>query len=108
MQYAYITTVQCEAWEGLEEEIQKDDRLKGVVQDLISDLISHKGFQLKRGRLYREGRVVIFRNSPRISWILQEFYDIVVGGHSSYLRTYKRIASVVYWEGVRRKIQEYV
>ncbi|PNY10828.1 hypothetical protein L195_g007418 [Trifolium pratense] len=29
MQYHTITTVQCEAWEGLEEEVQQDDKLKG-------------------------------------------------------------------------------
>lgn len=43
-----------------------------------------------------------------MAWILNEFHDTVVGGHSGYLRTYKRIASLVYWEGMRKKIQEYV
>ncbi|KAI5408711.1 hypothetical protein KIW84_054516 [Lathyrus oleraceus] len=82
MQYAHITTIQCEAWEGLEEEIRKDDKLRSIVQTLISDPASQKGFQLKGGRLYHEGRVVIPRNSPRISWILNEFHDTAVGGHS--------------------------
>lgn len=108
MQYAHITTIQCEACEGLEEEIRKDDKLRSIVQTLILDPASQKGFQLKGGRLYHEGRVVIPRNSPRISWILNEFHDTAVGGHSGYLRTYKRIASVVYWEGMRKRIQEYV
>lgn len=35
MQYAYITTIQCEAWEGLEDEVQKDDKLKAIVQALV-------------------------------------------------------------------------
>lgn len=99
MQYVHITTFQCEAWEGLEEDIQKDDKLKSIVQDLISDPTSHKGFQLKGGRLYYEGRIVIPKNSPRISWVLQEFHDIAAEGHSGYLRTYKRVASVVYGGG---------
>lgn len=108
MQYAHITTIQCEFWEGLEDEIQKDDKLKTIVQALVSDPHSHKGFQLKGRRLYHEGRVVIPKNSPRVAWILNEFHDTAVGGHSGQLWTYKRIASVVYWEGMRKKIQEYL
>lgn len=96
MQYVHITTIQCEAWEGLEEEVQSDDRLKLVVQALLADPCGQEGFQLKGGRLYHEGRIVIPKNSPRISWILHEFHDTAVGGHSGYLRTYKKIDGVVY------------
>ncbi|KAI5436327.1 hypothetical protein KIW84_022705 [Lathyrus oleraceus] len=98
MQYSHITTVQSEAWNGLEEEVQRDEKLKGIVQALLADPLSQKGFQLKGGRLYYEGRIVVPKGSPRISWILNEFHDTAVGGHSGYLRTYKRISSVVYWE----------
>ncbi|KAI5416307.1 hypothetical protein KIW84_041381 [Lathyrus oleraceus] len=98
MQYSHITTVQSEAWNGLEEEVQQDEKLKGIVQALLADPLSQKGFQLKGGRLYYEGRIVVPKGSPRISWILNEFHDTAVGGHSGYLRTYKRISSVVYWE----------
>ncbi|CAJ2638342.1 unnamed protein product [Trifolium pratense] len=108
MQYSTISMVQCEAWEGLEEEIQKDDKLKTLVQDLISDPLSHPGYQLRGGKLFHEGRVAIPKNSPRIAWILHEFHDTSTGGHSGYLRTYKKIASVVYWEGMRKNIKEYV
>ncbi|KAI5408379.1 hypothetical protein KIW84_054272 [Lathyrus oleraceus] len=31
MQYAHIITVQCEAWEGLEEEVQGEGKLKAIV-----------------------------------------------------------------------------
>ncbi|KAI5390202.1 hypothetical protein KIW84_075494 [Lathyrus oleraceus] len=106
MQYSHITTVQSEAWNGLEEEVQRDEKLKGIVQALLADPLSQKGFQLKGGRLYYEGRIVVPKGSPRISWILNEFHDTAVGGHSGYLRTYKRISSVVYWEGMRKRIQE--
>ncbi|KAI5437746.1 hypothetical protein KIW84_023746 [Lathyrus oleraceus] len=67
MQYAHITTIQCEVWEGLEDEIQKDDKLETIMQALVSDPHSHKGFQLKGGRLYHEGRVVIPKNSLRVA-----------------------------------------
>jgi hypothetical protein len=63
---------------------------------------------LKGGLLYHEGRVVIPKNSPRIAWLLHEFHDTAVGGHSGFLRTYKKVSSLVYWEGMRKKIKEYV
>ncbi|MCH79981.1 hypothetical protein A2U01_0000743, partial [Trifolium medium] len=77
MQYATITTVQCEAWEG---------------------------DKLKKGRLYYEDRIVIPKDSPRVPWILHEMHDTAMGGHSGYFRTYKRIASLVFWEGRLPKV----
>ncbi|KHN35640.1 hypothetical protein glysoja_019389, partial [Glycine soja] len=106
MTYATITTVQCEVWEGLEDEVQNDEKLKVLVQALVGDPLSHPGYQLKGGRLYHEGRVVIPKNSPRIAWLLHEFHATAVGGHSGYLRTYKKISGLVYWEGMRKQIKE--
>ena len=108
MQYVHITTVQCEAWEGLEEEVQGDEKLKAIVQALLADRSSQTDFQLKGGMLCHEGRIVVPKQSPRIAWFLHEFHDTAMGGHSGYLRTYKKIASVVYWEGMRKRIHEYV
>lgn len=65
MQFSAITVVQCEVWEGLEE-VQEDPKLKNLVQDLLGDRGSHPGYQLKKGRLYKDNKVVIPRNSPRI------------------------------------------
>ncbi|MCH98725.1 enzymatic polyprotein, partial [Trifolium medium] len=49
MQYNTITTIQCETWAGLEDEVQNDDKLKGMVQALMVDPMSHPGYQLKGG-----------------------------------------------------------
>lgn len=96
MQYATMSTVRCEIWEGLEEEVQEDEKLKRIVQDLLRDSNSHPSYQLKKGRLYKEDIIVIPRNSPRISWILHELHDSAVGGHSGFFRTYKRVAALVH------------
>ncbi|XP_050876380.1 uncharacterized protein LOC127080095 [Lathyrus oleraceus] len=82
MHYAHITTIQCEAWEGWEDEVHKNDKIKVIMQTLVSDPCSHKGFQLKGGRLYHKGIVVNPKQSPRVAWILNKFHDTVVGGHS--------------------------
>lgn len=77
-------------------------------RDLLGDSTSHNSYQLKKGRLYKDGRIVIPRKSQRIPWIFHELHDSAVGGHSKFFRAYKRVARLVYWEGMRRKIQEYV
>lgn len=78
------------------------------MQAVLTDPSSQGGFKLKGGRLYHEGGIVIPRQSPKIDWIMKEFHDSAIAGHSGYLRTYKRIVSVEYWEGMRKRIQEYV
>ena len=48
------------------------------------------------------------KGSSRIPLLLQEFHNSAVGGHSGFFRTYKRISEVVYWEGMRKDIQQHV
>lgn len=108
LQYSALSTVQCHEWEGLEEEVQSDEKLKGIMQDLLAHGDAHPGYQLKGGRLYHKGRLVIPKNSPRIPMILREFHDSAVGGHSGFFRTNKKISGVIFWEGMKQKIQQYV
>lgn len=56
----------------------------------------------------KERWLFIPKQSPRIAWLLHEFHDTSRSGYFGYLRTYKKLASIVYWEGMRRRIQEYV
>ena len=105
---AAISAVTFYGWEGLEEEIQQDPKLKMILQYLLQGKDEWNGFELRKGRLYFKGRIVIPKNSPRIPLILHEFHDLVVGGHSRVFGTYKRIEGLVWWEGMRKNIQKYV
>ena len=107
-QFAAISTVQFQDWVGLEEEVMADDKLKAIIQDLLQNGNSQPGYQFKKGRLYYKTRLVLPSNSPRIPLILQEFHDSVVGGHSGFFRTYKRISNLLYWEGMRKQILQYI
>ena len=108
LQYAALTTIRsCES-EGLEAEVQADERLRNIIQGLVLDPEAYPRFQLREGRLYYKGRLVIPRNSSRIPLILHVFPDSAVGGHSGFLRTYKRISGVLFWEGMKKAIQQYV
>jgi len=102
-----ISAVTFHGWEGLEEEIQLNPKLKMILQDLLQGKDEWYGFELRKGQLYFKGRIVIPKNSPRIPLILHEFHDSVGGGHSGFFRTYKRIEGLVWWEGMRKSIQSW-
>lgn len=40
--------------------------------------------------------------------MLHEFHDSALGGHSGFLRTYKRVVSNFFWRGIKRDIRHYV
>ncbi|PNY04175.1 hypothetical protein L195_g000590 [Trifolium pratense] len=79
MQYATFSTVQCEAWEGFEAEVQADEKLKQIVQDLVVDPSSHTGYKLKKGRLYYEDRIVLPKESPRVP----EMHDTAINKYQT-------------------------
>lgn len=57
--------------------------------------------------LYK-GRLVLPSSSPLIPTILQEYHNGLVGGHSGFLRTYKRILQEFYWMGMKGDIRKFV
>lgn len=40
--------------------------------------------------------------------MLPEFHDSAIGGHSGFLRTYKRVAHNLFWQGMKEDIRQYV
>ncbi|KAL4018087.1 hypothetical protein IC575_021677 [Cucumis melo] len=54
-----------------------------------------------------KGRLVISESSILIPSILRTYHDSALGGHSRFLRTYKRIAGELYREGTKVYIKRY-
>ena len=52
--------------------------------------------------------MVLAKHLPQIPSILKEFHDTTAGGHSGFFRTYKRMSALVFWEGMKKDIQQYV
>jgi len=57
--------------------------------------------------MYKE-RLVLAKSSKWIPKILLEFHSSKIGGHSGFFRTYKRISSILYWEGMKSTIMEFI
>lgn len=47
------------------------------MQDLLSDNQSHPGYHIKKGRLYKDDRVVIPKDSPRDKVFLSTFWAVL-------------------------------
>jgi hypothetical protein len=96
-------------WTGgksLLEEVAADP----LVQKLKTEVQSKgkQGFEVKQGVLLYQGRLVISPSSPSIPLLLEEFHNTPMGGHSGFLRTYRRIADNIYWVGMQKRIRDYV
>lgn len=92
----------------LQQEVSKDPWLKSIVEAIQKDVTAKPGFSLKGGILFYKNRLVIPANSPLIEDLLKDFHSSPSGGHSGYLRTYRRMAGTLYWQGMMKRVQDFV
>lgn len=92
----------------LQEEVRNDDHLNSIIQKLQDDSDDMSKFALQQGVLKYKGRLVISKSSSLLPAILHLYHDSVLGGHSGFLRTYKRLTSDLYWVGMKADIKKYV
>lgn len=89
-------------------EVQQDAKLKHVIMELQNDPSTHPEFSLQQGILLYKGRLVLSHTSSLIPQMLKEFHATPHGGHSGFLRTYRRLAANIYWVGMKNTVQEFV
>lgn len=103
-----ITIQHCVSAADIQDETFLDEELRSIIQDLIQGREGPPGYTWEKGKLLYHGRLVISRNQQKRQELIQEFHDTLAGGHSGFLRTYKRLAATVYWRGMKKDVQEYV
>ncbi|KAA0048440.1 Retrovirus-related Pol polyprotein from transposon 17.6 [Cucumis melo var. makuwa] len=92
----------------IKEEVEKDEKLQKIVLALCEEGgLKDSKFTLKNGLLHYKNRLVLSKTSSLIRAMLNTFHDSVVGGHSCFLRTYKRMASELYWEGMKSDVKRH-
>ena len=65
-------------------------------------------FSLVADRLHNKGRIVLPASSPMTIKLIKEFHSTPSGGHAGALRTFKRLATNVYWQGMLKQTRKYV
>lgn len=76
--------------------------------DLDQDAITHKGFSTYQGNLMFKGRLVIPSSSTLLPKIMVMYYNSPIGGHAGEKKTYMRVATEIFWQGMWASIIEYV
>lgn len=94
--------------ETVKGEVQKDADLMKIIKKLEEDPDSVPKFTLHQGTLLYKNRLVLSKNSELLGNILHAYHDSILGGHSGFLRTYKRLTGELYWEGMKGHVKEYV
>ena len=72
-------------------QVEADPHLAKILQRLLVDLNAYPRYSLDHGVLLYKGRLVLPKASPLVPALLQEGHASVVGGHSGFLQTYKRL-----------------
>ncbi|VFQ68537.1 unnamed protein product [Cuscuta campestris] len=63
---------------------------------------------VQEGLLYYKRRLYVSPGSPLRDRILTEFHSTPLAGHQGVERTFRRIAAVFYWPGLRREVRRFV
>nr|GEX84506.1 hypothetical protein [Tanacetum cinerariifolium] len=82
----------------------QDSELNLIKEKVLSDNDGTEGYVITGNQLYYKGRIVLPVTSKWIPLFFNEFHGGVMGGHSGILKTYQRMASELYWVGMKQNI----
>ncbi|GAU45349.1 hypothetical protein TSUD_84720 [Trifolium subterraneum] len=105
---ALVSSPQWLEGQKLLNEISQDVQIQKLISELTDKPDSRPGYTVQQGILLYHGRLVIPENSPSIPNLLAEFHSTPVGGHSGFLRTYRRLATNLYWVGMQKRVRDFV
>ncbi|KAF8112825.1 hypothetical protein N665_0060s0008 [Sinapis alba] len=89
-------------------EITEDEELQRLRDLVQKSQLSNLHYTIRNDKLWYMNRLVIPKQSASILLILFECYDGKTEGHSSVLRTVKRVQTMFHWEGLFKTVQKYV
>ncbi|PNY16937.1 retrotransposon-related protein [Trifolium pratense] len=90
------------------DELTNDSYIKKLMLEVQESPETKPGFEVKQGVLLYHDRLVLSPHSPSIPWLLEEYHSTPSGGHSGFLRTYRRMADSLYWVGMQKSVRDYV
>jgi len=105
------TIVSVPLWadkQKLLDELVNDPYVQKLTEEVQQTPDKKPGFEVKQGVLFYHGRLVISPESPSILVLLEEFHSTPTGGHSGFLRTYRRLSDNLYWVGMQKRIRDFV
>ncbi|KAL4026029.1 hypothetical protein IC575_014436 [Cucumis melo] len=94
--------------ELIKKEVHQDPKFQKLMAEL-RELEDRQGskYSLQNDVLKYKDGLVITKTSSLIPTIVDTYHNFVVGGHFGFLRTYKRVSSDLYWEGMKVDIKKH-
>lgn len=89
-------------WNYLMQEVKADSSLSHIRMEIKAGGNAPFGFSLNHGWLFYKGQFVLAKASPFIPVLLQEYHDSSLGGHGGEVKTYQRLVTEWYWDGMRK------
>ena len=94
--------------EVVEKEVELDEDLRVIIGNLKKNPDESSKFQWLDGNLLYKKRIVVSKKSSLTPNLLHTFHDSILGGHSGFLRTYKRMSGELYWKEMKVDVKKYV
>lgn len=89
-------------------ECHTDPTLRALIDQLQLQPDSKRHYTYVNGVLRYKGRIVVVQSSEWCRKLLHDFHSTPLGGHSGYLRTFKRLQQNFHWSGMKHFIKEYI
>lgn len=85
-----------------------DAELMVLIEDLKKEGVKSKRYSFVHNQLRRNGKLVVGPDEQLRKDIMKMWYDSPTGGHSGIDHTYRKIAFLFYWRGMKEDVQTYV
>ena len=89
-------------------ELESAEDVVRLKQRVLDGTIKNAHYQIIEGRVWYKRRLVLSKTSRFIPLILAKCHDRKLGGHSGVFKTLKRIQLSFYWEGIAKRVQQYI
>nr|KYP32126.1 Retrotransposable element Tf2 [Cajanus cajan] len=90
------------------DEIQQDHELIKLRDQILDGEVLNTNYTWRDGYLFFKGRLVLPASSTFIPTLLKEYHATLMGGHSRFNKTYKRLANSFFWNGMKQAIMTYI
>jgi hypothetical protein len=107
----FSTLVSYPQWtdsQKLLDEVKADPYIQKIIQEVESNPAARPGYSVNHGVLFYHGRLVLSPQSTSIPLLLEEHHGTPTGGHSGFLRTYRKLADTLYWVGMQKSVRDFV
>jgi len=102
-----VSSLDLELLAQVKQSLRANDSIQTIISKLINGETIPK-YIYSQGILYRNGRVVVGKDSSLHSKIIQLFHDSSFSGHSGVAMTTKRVAGVFWWKDLSKDVRNYV